>query len=77
MSNRDYVHSILVKGLIENTQIGSFGFSKHDILGWGQIIDPKLKDGGTVGRMISKLVTDGYIRKMNPGKKTIFFERIK
>jgi len=43
----------------------------------GQIIDPKLKDGGTVGRMISKLVTDGYIRKMNPGKKPIFFERIK
>ena len=38
----------------------------------GQIIDPKLKDGGTVGRMISKLVTDGYICKMNPGKKPIF-----
>jgi len=46
------------------------------LLLWAQALEPSIKDGLEVGLAISQLVYDGYLVKLNPNQKPIYFERV-
>ena len=55
---------------------GQTGITKHMLLLWAQALEPSIKDGLEVGLAISQLVYDGYLVKLNPNQKPIYFERV-
>lgn len=70
-------YNIILQGLLNNTSVGDVDITKHKLLLWAQVIDSSITDGMAVGLAISQLVYDGYLKKLNPGHKPIFYERIK
>lgn len=70
------VKDVIYQALFDNTDIGDEGFTKHDILEWAQEIDSSIHDGANVGFAITGLERDGYIERMNPGKKPAYYRRI-
>ena len=72
MNNQDAI----LQGLLNNTTVGQTGITKHMLLLWAQALEPSIKDGLEVGLAISQLVYDGYLVKLNPNQKPIYFERV-
>ena len=66
----------ILQGLLNNTTVGQTGITNHMLLLWAQALEPSIKDGLEVGLAISQLVYDGYLVKLNPNQKPIYFERV-
>lgn len=68
---------LAIRALTENTKVGQQGITKHDILVMMQSLDTSVKDGYVVGRAISHLINEGYLKQTGKKGNANVYERKK